>query len=264
MITVVTCFYILSSKFNVDTYIKWIKNFLNISNKVNIIIYTNNRTLNLIYQLVLNKENIKIIIKELENFYTYHHKTKWINNHQKNVQLNKKISWEVNLLWNEKVAFIKDATKYNDSEWYIWCDIGYFRTEHPGDLTTTNIAKWPNITKVSNFNKNKIYYAQVAENLDSIIKNINNKNKFNLPKIPIPANSITVAGGFFVINKQKINWWFQEYYQKIDLYFTHNQLIKDDQIIIIDCIANNIDEFYLIKETNNKFNEWFVFQRFLS
>jgi hypothetical protein len=43
----------------------------------------------------------------------------------------------------------------------------------------------------------------------------------------------------------------------------NNYLVKDDQIIIINCIANNFNDFELIQENNIKYDNWFLFQRYL-
>lgn len=261
MIKIITCFYILQSKFNISTYLKWIKNFSNIKN-VDIILYTNKYSFNFIEKIIKNNNNIKVVIKEIEDFYLYKYKDFWIENHKKNYLLNNKISWEVNLLWNEKISFINDAL-LNDSnyEWYIWCDIGYFRCEHCGDISIEEINKWPNVNKVKDFNINKIYYAQVINNLNDIYKLSISKYK-ETQRIQIPHNQISIAGGFFIIHKTKIDWWFNTYYNKIDYYFKNKYLIKDDQIIIIHCIFEYLQHFKLIKEHNKKNNnKWFLFQR---
>jgi glycosyltransferase involved in cell wall biosynthesis len=50
----------------------------------------------------------------------------------------------------------------------------------------------------------------------------------------------------------------------LELYFNHNYLVKDDQIIVADCIFSRIEGFNLILENNPKYDNWFLFQRFLS
>ena len=46
--------------------------------------------------------------------------------------------------------------------------------------------------------------------------------------------------------------------------FTYNYLVKDDQMVIIDCIINNLKKFKLIEEENPRKDRWFVFQSFLN
>ena len=93
---------------------------------------------------------------------------------------------------------------------------------------------------------------------------VNNKNEKGLPIEEIPAYQNSVAGGFFILHKDKIKWWLEEYNKKLILYFENDYLVKDDQIILIDCILSNIDNFYLFKENEEVLDNWFMFQRILS
>lgn len=49
---------------------------------------------------------------------------------------------------------------------------------------------------------------------------------------------------------------------KLKLYFENDRLVKDDQIIVLDNIASNIANFVLVEE-RTKFDNWFLFQRYL-
>ena len=50
---------------------------------------------------------------------------------------------------------------------------------------------------------------------------------------------------------------------KLNLYFKHDELVKDDQIIIADCVFSNLKHFHLCKENTPNLDNWFLFQRFL-
>ena len=50
--------------------------------------------------------------------------------------------------------------------------------------------------------------------------------------------------------------------EKLKLYFNNNRLVKDDQIIVLNNIIDNTINFQLISE-NDKYDNWFLFQRFL-
>ncbi len=99
--------------------------------------------------------------------------------------------------------------------------------------------------------------------LNILARIILNKNNKNLPVKSIPEDQTSIAGGFFLITKEKINWWNDTYYQILKIYFENNYLVKDDQIIIIDSIMNNQSEFKLIKETLPRMDKWFAFCNFL-
>ena len=265
-ITFSSCFYIINSKFPSEKYIEWMNNFISIVNNFNLVIYTDENTLKHIH--TKDNPNIKIIIKLLDQFYNYKYKDFWIQNHKKNVLLNNISCWELNMLWSEKISFVKETIerKYFDTDFYGWCDIGYFRNRE-NDSNTSQLIKWPNPQKIYKLDKTKIVYACI-NNIDSYIINIinivQNKNSLGLPIQPIPSHQNTIAGGFFIIHKDKINWWFNTFDNKLSIYFDNNYLVKDDQIILADCIFSNLDHFLLCREYQPQYDNWFMFQRFLN
>jgi len=264
IVTFSTCFYILRSKAPPTTYIVWMNNFLQIVHNFNLVIYTNAET----SKLIDTKRNprIKVVLKELEEFHTFSFKNNWISNHEKNELLNQVIQWEVNMLWNEKVWFVYETSKNQifESEFYGWCDIGYFRNTEV-NTHTYHLQMWPNSEKIKQLNREKIYYGCIA-NDDNYLKFLNDivqhKDANGLPYTPIPPNQNSIAGNFFLLHKHKIPWWTQTYYNKLVLYFQHNCLVKDDQIILLDCIFTNIAEFVLLRENVQHLDSWFLFQRF--
>jgi hypothetical protein len=259
MITYSSCFYIIKSKFNPSIYIQWMNQFISIVNHFNLVIYTNEESRSYI---MATHPNIKIIIKPLNQFYNYKYKDYWIKNHEKNILLNERVCWEVNMLWSEKIAFVKETidNQYFNTEYYGWCDIGYFRNRNE-DLHTMYLKNW---SKYINIDEDKIHYACVNNsNLHEFIKNIQDRNEYDLPKIEIPSTQNTIAGGFFILHKKNIEWWFQTYDKTLNNYFKHNYLVKDDQIILVDCIFTHLQKFKIYKE-KNQYDNWFMFQRILN
>jgi hypothetical protein len=238
-------------------------NFISIVNKFNLVIYTDENSIKHIN--TNNNPRIKIIIKPIQQFYNYKYKDFWIENHKKNFLLNDKSSWELNMLWSEKIWFVKETIerKYFDTEFYGWCDIGYFRNTQ-NDTHTDNLTNWGNNRQILESNKEKICYARI-NNSDSymnyLTKIINAKNENGLPTQQIPSDQQSIAGGFFVLHEDKINWWSSTYDEKLELYFKNNYLVKDDQIILVDCILSNLDAFTLFREKKQKLDNWFMFQR---
>lgn len=265
MITLVSCWYEFNNKFNHNIYKKWIDNFLLNVNNFYLVVYTNKDSY-LLLEKYASLKNIKIIIQEVENFHNYKYKENWILNHEKNYLLNTKISWEVTMLWNEKISFVKDALEKNyfKTEWFGWCDIGYFRCRN-NDLSQDKLKIWPNIEKINNLNKDKIYYAKVQNNIElynKYVKIISNKSDCGLPKQEIPHEQVSIAGGFFLIHRDNIDWYHNLHDMKINLYFNNNRLIKDDQIIVLNNIVENMSKFVLVAE-NSHYDNWFLFQRYL-
>lgn len=263
-ITYSSCFYVLKSKFDRDLYIQWMNNFISIVNNFNLVIYTDENSVE--YIDTKNNPRIKVIIKPFESFYNYKYKDYWIKNHEKNIYLNTITCWELNMLWSEKISFVKETynNKYFETEFYGWCDIGYFRNKEY-DTHTSLLENWSNTNIIEKLPKNKIIYGLLqygTEFIKNTIKYINNKNQKGLPIIPINPNQITISGGFFILNKNLIDLWFKIYDNKLKLYFENDYLVKDDQIILTDCIFSDNKKFYLFKENSEK-NPWFMFQRIL-
>ena len=221
--------------------------------------------------LIEGNRRIKLIIKPIEQFYNYKYKNYWIRNHRKNVLLNKRIGWELNMLWSEKVHFVFEAykKKYFKTDFYGWCDIGYFRARDGLDMCSSEIKQWPSKEKVSLLHPDKIFYALVNEDMDYIKElniTINVKTKETLlPHDPIPADQISIAGGFFITHKKNLWWWKSTYDKKLDLYFQNEYLVKDDQIIIADCCFSHDtrSRFALLRDTDPRADSWFMFQRIL-
>lgn len=59
-----------------------------------------------------------------------------------------------------------------------------------------------------------------------------------------------------------IEWWKTKYDTTLNTYFKNGYLVKDDQIILADCIFSNFDKFALHYESS-RFDNWFMFQRLL-
>lgn len=263
-ITLSTCWYNFKSKFSDSVYKSWMHNMLSNVNNYNLVIYTDEEGFSTMEPYL--KPNIKVIIKLYSEFYTYQFKDKWIQNHEHNLLLKNKIDWKVNMLWSEKINFVYETIKHNyfTTDLYGWCDIGYFRGTR-NDLDTKTLSSWPSRSKISELPSDKIHYAYIPDNNDMQYFNdlINNKNEVGLPIEPIPPSQVSIAGGFFILHANKIGWWHNTYYNKLKLYFDHNYLVKDDQIIVADCVFSNLNSFTLYKEINSDFDPWFLFQRLL-
>jgi hypothetical protein len=269
-ITFSSSFYIIKSKFAKEKYIEWMNNLISIvNNNFYLVIYTDKNSVDFIN--TRENPNIKVIIKEMENFYNYKYKDYWIKNHRKNIYFNDEspynTNWELNMLWSEKVWFVNETVnnRYYDTEFYGWCDIGYFRNSN-GDVNTSELLNWPNKSTIEMLNKTKIHYACIQNSdvyLGYLKTLINDRNLLDLPKVALPSNQYSVAGGFFIIHKTKVDWWAICYDQKLNTYLEHDYLVKDDQIILIDCIFSNENDFALYREKDERYNNWFMFQRIL-
>lgn len=263
-ITFSTCLYNIHSKFSNKQYLEWLQHFISIVNEFYLVIYTDVGTAPFIN--TMNNPNIKIIIKPMEHFHNYKYKEEWKKNHEKNVLLNKRSSWELNMVWMEKVWFVKEThdRKYFETEMFGWCDAGYFRNRYYIDIHTDHLKKWANTESIQKLNIEKIHYACIDPEFTSKLKKmVQQKNEHGLPVRPIPIPQVSIGGGFFIIHRKKFDWWSSLLDQRLQLYFKHDYLVYDDQIILADCILNNDSKFCLYVETKMQFDVWFMFQRIL-
>ena len=267
MITFVSAWYILKAKFDKKKYEEWFSNFLSNVKMFNLVIYTNKESKDMLLPYISNNHRIKLVIKPINEFYNYKYKTDWERNHRDNYLLNKMTGWELNMLWSEKTSFVKDAmdNEYFSSDWYGWCDIGYFRGRY-NDIKNELIGHWPNQLKIQELDKTKIHYGVVNSDV-RIIKQLRNilkdKTPGGLSKVEIPHNIVCVAGGFFMIYKEMVNEWKEMYDKTLANYFKNKRLVKDDQIIILDCWLNNYFKFKMYTEKLSNYDNWFMFQRHL-
>jgi hypothetical protein len=272
MLTLVTCYYIVKSKADLSTYIKWASNFLPNVKNCNIVVYTDEKAYPFLKAIVEGKDgkdtsNIAFVIKPMEQFHNYKYKEQWLKNQEKNYLLSH-VSWELQLIWAEKATFVKQAyeNKYFDSDWYAWCDIGYFRGREC-DMECEYISSWPKLSHLDNLSHNTIYYVRVNNDdryMQALSSIILNKNSKGMPKVPIPPDQVSIGGCFFLTYHTNIDWWWRTYDKRLSEYFENEYLVKDDQIIVIDCIVNNPERFSLIQEFGNRYDNWFAFQRFLA
>ena len=239
-------------------------NFISIVNEFNLVIYTDENSC----KYINTRENprIKIVLKPLDKFYNYKYKDSWIKNHEKNFLLKDKSCWELNMLWSEKIQFVKESIEQNyfESQFYGWCDIGYFRNR-PQDIHTSKLSSWGKNTSFLDINPSKIHYACVQNDdnyINYLFSIVNNKTEYGLPIQEIPAHQNSIAGGFFILHKDKIDWWSKTYDTQLHNYFQHDYLVKDDQILLVDCILSNLNEFVLFRENSPGLDSWFLFQRY--
>lgn len=265
-LTLSTCWYVLKAKFDVSTYQVWIDNMLSNVVNYNLVIYSDENSVKYIEKY--SSENIKIVIKPIEEFYNYKYKDKWIENHKVNHALRDKVGWEVNMLWSEKVHFVNETVnnRYFITDYYGWCDIGYFRN-NVNDSKKEDLKYWPSDEQLKNFSNDKIYYGCVNNDdnyVNMIATMVNNKNIHGLPEVQLPPHMVMIAGGFFIAHRLMVGCWARMYDEKLNLYFNNNYLVKDDQMIITDCIYSMpVEHFVVCKENNKRYNNWFMFQRLL-
>jgi hypothetical protein len=262
-ITFSTCFYRLYSKFDPRTYTAWATNLFAIVQKFALVVYTDEVSAHFLPS-VPHGLPIRIVLLPLERFYNHRYRDYWITNHENNHLLRDRTCWEVHMLWAEKTSFVYKTMSDDPfhTEFFGWCDIGYFRgrsNDTPVDLL---INRWPSDTILDSLDRDRIHYARVHHDR-TVDRCVAVKDEHGLPVVPIPDNQISFAGGFFVAHRNKIGWWRDTFDKRLRLYFIHKRLVKDDQIIIADCILSHPEHFRVWTENTPGLDNWFMFQRML-
>jgi hypothetical protein len=262
-----TCWYSLKAKFPESTYKSWMDNMLSSVNHHHLVLYTDKHNYPFFFSKYGHNQNIKIIVKPIEEFYNYRHRDFWNNNHLKNPLLNTKINWELNMLWCEKVHFVHQtyiSQYFPKCDYYGWIDIGYFRCRPQLDVPREQLHRFPNPQKISQLNPDKIHYALVNNDMNYI------QYLFQTVQAgqPLPQNQISIAGGFFIGHKHKIEWWKDVFTQKLEQYIAQGSVVKDDQIIIVDCVLNDFIQHsgnFDLHQTSSEMttDPWFLFSHTL-
>lgn len=266
MLTLSTCFYNIKSKFDVNTYLCWMDNLLNNVVKFNLVIYTNQESFR--YLEKYRSPTIKIILKEFHEFEMYKYKLSIIDHHSK-IQSFQNIDWTLLLIWLEKIFFVKQsiAENYFPSSVIGWCDIGYFRcNQENNDISSSEIRMWPNLSKVNMLDVDKIYYAIVVgeqHRYDKLITSFRSDKEIYNISYTQPYQTIGVSGGFFICSVEKLGYWAKLFEETLQHFFDFNIVVRDDQIVILTCIARNPTDFNILTIMDEQNDHWFQFQHFL-
>jgi hypothetical protein len=309
-ITFSTCWYNLKNRHGTDKHIEWMRGFIRIVNRFYLVIYTDKETYNFVVNEVqkLDAETgsrIKVVIKPYTEFYNYKYAEYWIkNNDNPECKLYGVADWRLNMLWCEKVHFVNETIerRYFDTatEYYGWCDIGYFRdTLLPRftmleTLTNTESMtvtaqdtqtayskmireKWPNPAKINALNKNQVYYGcNVSPHHMSVAVKYysehfsNRDTKTGIPQTIYNKRAHFISGGFFITGREKMKWWAKTFQTTLEQYIAHNAVIQDDQQLIAHCIFTwmsglGSDKDLCITKVNETLPDklWFMFRKLL-
>jgi hypothetical protein len=269
-ITFSTCWYQLKAKFSHDVYGRWIANMLSNVRNYNLVVYTDAASCAEagLGALADGNPRIRIVVKPMESWHNYSRKATWEANHRANTLLAGLVDWRVNMLWSEKVHFVRETVdrKYFDTEWHGWCDIGYFRnrTTGPCGLRDTSIEllrDWPSSAKILALDPFKIHYGRVTNDLDFFERCRASIRDGHF----LDPSANLVAGGFFMLHRDNAVWWAATYDAKLRHYFDAGQVVKDDQQIVADCVLSEATAacFCMYHEANGVHDFWFMFQRLL-
>jgi hypothetical protein len=146
-LTCVSCYFHVTNKHG-NKYFEWFKNTLSINCPY--VFYTTKENIEFIKEFRKDLPTYYIVC-EIKDFYTFKYKDNMITHpiHCPSIELN--------LIWNEKIFMLQNASKLNpfNSEWFKWMDSGIciYRDVKPPD------AIFPNVNKLKDIPKNKFIYS---------------------------------------------------------------------------------------------------------
>lgn len=130
MVTVVSCYYLIKSKFSPEKYINWISNYLRFNFRS--VIFCNEETKSILlskFPDIINNVNIILKVLEIDEFEMS--KYNWEYDIKVDPEIKKGVNHSISLykIWNEKIYFLQKVANENPfkSEYFLWMDIGSFR-----------------------------------------------------------------------------------------------------------------------------------------
>jgi hypothetical protein len=161
--------------------------------------------------------------------------------------------WRLNMLWCEKTHFVRETIEkqYFDTEYYGWCDVGYFRdtlsSGGPGAAATHPAYRerirehWPNPDKINRLHKDKVYYGCniSPSNLHKCYTYYAQHFQNTARRDVYSPRAHLLSGGFYITGREKALWWCCRFQEILELYIANNVVIQDDQHIIAHCVFTN-------------------------
>lgn len=216
-LTCVSCYFEIKNKHG-NQFNNWFKNTLSI---------------NCPYVFFTNKKSIEVIKKyrkdlptyyiecEIEDFYTYQFKDKMII-HERHCP-----SIELNLVWNEKLFFIKKASVINpfNSDWFKWIDAGIcvYRDIPPPS------QPFPNMDKLNDLPKDKFIYSSSDE--------------YDKELVAASSYYHHISGTSYVLHKDIINNFLEIYTLYLNRLLDKNN-IWTDQVVLTHIYKDNPHLFH--------------------
>lgn len=286
-ITFSSCLYQLKNRHGSDKHMEWFRDFMKVVNRFYLVIYTGENEYSVIQNEISRLDDnaqhkIKVVVKPFTEFQNYKHERFWRSNNEREENKMKDIAdWRLSMLWCEKTHFVRETIekRYFDTEYYGWCDIGYFRdtlSVSTASPAYRNIIRehWPNPTIIRRLHKDKVYYGcNVQPKYMDYAMNWMTRHFDNIDSITgIPRDlyhpyARYFSGGFYITGREKALWWNNTFQSALEKYINAGAFLKDDQHIIAYCIftgSRDVDFCVIYSNDNNNIdNPWFLFRDFL-
>ena len=195
-VKVVTGFYIIGSKYSLEQYLKWIKNFMSLN--MDVIIFVDQESYDLLSQIYPPKVDRVYKIVEIEEFEVS--KYNWNYDLEIDPEIEKGHSTNLYRVWAEKTFFLKRVfEEYQDIQYLLWVDIGCFR------FAETKVDnEFKNFPLSHRFKNNKITMMQLIDFVPEEKQNI-----FNIDHRFL--NVLRIGGSMFGGNRHAVSKWIYLY-----------------------------------------------------
>ena len=244
LVTVVTAYYSIPSKFGDQRYYQWISNFLKIKDPV--VVFTDKQNAKKIRTLAKPKLNIRIQVKPLSSTHisSLFPRSIWEQQFQNDPEKDKHKSFFLYWVWHEKSAFLKEVSLSNpfNSTAFAWVDIGAFRTD---------------------FFINKQVFSRATSRFLSlssriVLLNVKNLLSNNHTEAEMHGNSeIYLGGGIFAGNVSGIQRWNDNYYHQIKLWEQKGWFLGKDQPIMSKTCEQTASLCHIIQAKFTYGDPWF-------
>lgn len=258
-ITVVSCYYDISSKFTNSTYINWIDNFLKIP--CNMHIFTDSKTLESLRKLRPIDDKTFYQLLDIENFHVSKYNDLWERSLALDIERKNGVKHTVELykIWSEKIFMCKRAILNNvfRSDVFCWCDAGCVRNP---DMFPS-IYRFPmSLTKELSEQKIMLSLIDPFTSQDLMFNNEGISLSFqNLSDDISCRNIIRIQGGFFAGYKDPLLEYSDTYDKELQLFDKTKTFAGKDQYVMANILLKNPDKFQVITNHDHYRDAWFGF-----
>ena len=260
MITVVTAYYQISSKYPSDKYLEWIKKFFQLP--CNLYIFSDKNSIETLKQIRNNSNNTYYHELEISDFYTNKYKDLWEHSYKIDPERINGLNHtpELYMIWAEKPFLVKKAIENNifNSEIFCWTDIGVIRNN---DMFP-KVLNFPN-NLCSQLNPNKIMFSMIEPFLfkDCSINELGIAKCFENMSVYCGCYPVVrIQGGFFAGFKEKLLKYADLYSKELEIFEKTKTYGGKDQYIMGNILLKNIDFFQIIHDEKKYYhNEFFGF-----
>lgn len=262
LVTIVTCYYSIKSKFPSSAYMEWMANFFSLN--CNMVIYTDKESESIIRSIrARHGHGLRTItiIKPIGEWEMSKYRESYLHSHE--IDTEKKIhSPELYMLWNEKTYFVMDTINANpfSSTWFFWVDIGCIRDKQMLRIVDT----FPNPYKILDLPSNKFILSSIVPFQTSDSQCDDSPIPFlfrNRSSTESCGNIVRIQGGFFGGHISQWKSWHIAFDNMLKEFIRTGTFIGKDQYIMSSAYLMNPDAYYIIQSCDkNQINDpWFDF-----